>query len=313
MKTKSMHHRVDQFLKYRRDLGYTAPAMAQHLRSFARFAEDHGHSGPPTMDLMRTWVAGKKTARRWTSLRKFCEFCVVEEPNTEIPNKRYGRKARPRVEPFIYTTTQIRALLAAARSLGPVRSRRGFTYATYFGLIAATGMRPGEVMRLADKDIDWKQGTISIRDSKGNRLRIIPVHKSVLSALRRYREIRTTFVTDIEDAPFFIDDRLQKPLNHGRVNEAFRRIRVKAGIDSKPGYRPPRAHDLRHTFACRHLLRICKQTGDAGPALLSLSVYLGHASVRDTYWYLTGTPELFQFAAQRFELSVCQKEGEHEK
>jgi hypothetical protein len=31
-----------------------------------------------------------------------------------------------------------------------------------------------------------------------------------------------------------------------------------------------------------------------------LSAYLGHAKVSDTYWYVTATPELMAFAAQRF-------------
>jgi hypothetical protein len=32
-----------------------------------------------------------------------------------------------------------------------------------------------------------------------------------------------------------------------------------------------------------------------------LSTYVGHAKVTDTYWYLTGVPELMAIAAQRFE------------
>ena len=265
------------------------------------------------MDLMRAWISKKKPARRWTSLRKFCEFCVLSEPDTEIPSKKLGRKAHPRSTPFIYTPAQVQALLRAARDLGPKGSARGFTYATFFGLVAATGMRPGEAMRLMHKDIDWREETISIRDSKGNRLRVIPVHRSVLDALEIYRKFRITIADDLVSVPFFIDDRLRKPLNHGRVNEAFRRIRMNANITASPGHRQPRPHDLRHTFACRHLQRICEQRGDASPALLSLSVYMGHASVRDTYWYLTGTPELLQFAAKRFELSAYRKEENHEK
>lgn len=313
MKNNNMTRRVDRFLEHRHDLGYTAPNMERHLRSFARFAVEQGHGGPPTMDLMRTWISGKQPARRWTSLRKFCQFCALTESGTDIPNKKLGRKASPRSTPFIYSPAQIQALLRAARGLGPKKSARGFTYATYFGLIAATGMRPGEAMRLMHKDIDWERATISIRDSKNNRLRVIPVHRSVIDALKIYRELRITILDDLVDKPFFLDDRLRKPMDHGRVDEAFRRIRVKAGITASPGRRQPRPHDLRHTFACRHLLRICKQRGDAGRALLSLSVYLGHASVRDTYWYLTGTPELLQLAAKRFELSAHQKEDDHEK
>jgi len=32
-----------------------------------------------------------------------------------------------------------------------------------------------------------------------------------------------------------------------------------------------------------------------------LATYLGHVKVTDTYWYLTGIPELLGIAARRFE------------
>jgi len=312
MKNETMNSRVDRFLEQRRAMGYTAPNVEWHLRSFARFAERHDHVGPPTMDIMRAWIREKNGPRRWTSLRIFCEYCAVTEPTTAIPGRNLTRGSRPRVEPFVYTPAQITALLKAARQLGPKGGLRGLTYATYFGLLAATGMRCGEAMRLKHEDIDWQRGSISIRDSKGNRLRVIPIHHTTLDALRAYRKVRATIPTDCAAAPLFLDDRRHKPLNHGGVNLAFHRICLRAGIASTPGRRPPRTHDLRHTFACTHLLRICRSGGDAGKALLSLSVYLGHASVRDTYWYLTGTPELFRFAARRFELNIPErKEPKH--
>ena len=64
--------------------------------------------------------------------------------------------------------------------------------------------------------------------------------------------------------------------------------------------RAPRIHDLRHTFACR-VLRNYQLRGDrAGHELTILSRYLGHNQVSDTYWYLTGIPELLAEAASRF-------------
>jgi hypothetical protein len=33
--------------------------------------------------------------------------------------------------------------------------------------------------------------------------------------------------------------------------------------------------------------------------MLSLSTYVGHVKVTDTYWYMTATPELLALAAQR--------------
>jgi hypothetical protein len=44
-------------------------------------------------------------------------------------------------------------------------------------------------------------------------------------------------------------------------------------------------------------------------AILTLSNYLGHRKVTDTYWYFTAIPELMAAAGQRFEQSVASDGG----
>ena len=63
----------------------------------------------------------------------------------------------------------------------------------------------------------------------------------------------------------------------------------------------PRIHDLRHTFACRRLLSWYRQGKNVHNLIAALSTYMGHGKVTDTYWYLTGTPELLAIAGGRFE------------
>jgi integrase/recombinase XerD len=60
---------------------------------------------------------------------------------------------------------------------------------------------------------------------------------------------------------------------------------------------------LRHRFAVETLLRWYRNRSGDDPArrLPVLSTYLGHAHVADTYWYLTGTPELLEAARKRLE------------
>ena len=78
---------------------------------------------------------------------------------------------------------------------------------------------------------------------------------------------------------------------------------VLPGIKSSDGHREPRLYDLRHTFACRRLLLWYRQGLDVNQRINWLSTYLGHARVTDTYWYLSGVPELMSIAAGRFERS----------
>jgi hypothetical protein len=44
----------------------------------------------------------------------------------------------------------------------------------------------------------------------------------------------------------------------------------------------------------------------------ALCTYLGHAKISDTYWYLTGVPDLLTPVANRFERFVSRTEVHHE-
>jgi integrase len=71
----------------------------------------------------------------------------------------------------------------------------------------------------------------------------------------------------------------------------------------------PRIHDLRHAFACRRLARWYAEGAAVAPRVAALATYLGHAKVTDTYWYLTGTPELLALAATRFAAFAADAKG----
>ncbi len=90
------------------------------------------------------------------------------------------------------------------------------------------------------------------------------------------------------------------PLLPSVVHYTFQKLRTGI-IPERPGQRPPRLYDLRHTFACRRLLQWYREGVNVHYRLLHLSTYLGHVKVTDTYWYLSGIPELFSIAAERFE------------
>jgi integrase len=60
-------------------------------------------------------------------------------------------------------------------------------------------------------------------------------------------------------------------------------------------------HDFRHRFAVETLLGWYKSGEDVERRLPVLSTYLGHVQVANTYWYLSGCPELLGQAASRLE------------
>ncbi len=92
-----------------------------------------------------------------------------------------------------------------------------------------------------------------------------------------------------------------KPLARATVGVVFWRLRQQLSWPARPGEGRPRMHDLRHTLACRCLLRWYREGVDVEHALPALATYLGHAGVAHTYWCLTGIPEPLGLAATRFE------------
>jgi integrase len=99
---------------------------------------------------------------------------------------------------------------------------------------------------------------------------------------------------------FFRTERVSR-LTTAAAEKAFARMRDRLGWKAQGRTRRPRLHDARHTFAVRRLLRWYEEGADVGQKILALSTYLGHAKVTDTYWYLTGVPELMAIASRRFE------------
>ena len=72
------------------------------------------------------------------------------------------------------------------------------------------------------------------------------------------------------------------------------------GLKPARGYRGPRLHDLRHTFAVHRLEEWYRGGEDVTSKLGVLSTYLGHVSIASTQRYLTMTTEILDQASQRF-------------
>jgi integrase len=114
-----------------------------------------------------------------------------------------------------------------------------------------------------------------------------------------------------EDAPFFVGTRGRRrglALGERHVERVFRDLRQQLGWGNRGAHFAPRIHDLRHTFVVRRIVQWQAQGVDIDQAMLSLSTYVGHTMVTNTYWYLSAVPELMALAAGRFESFTARKE-----
>jgi integrase len=318
----SLQVRVERFLVERHRLGFSARTQAYALRSLALHVQATGHRGPLTVDVMAEWARrdshGSSDPRTWARrlkiLRPFTRWLQQFEPRTEVPDDAIFGRLPERQAPHIYSEQETVDLLAAARRLGPAPGLRGVIFETLFGLIASTGLRIGEALALRNLDVDLKVGMLSIHQTKFGKSRQVPMHPSTVDALRRYRRMREMAgESATEDASFFVGTRGRRrglPLGERQVHRVFGELRRQLGWRNRGTHHAPRIHDLRHTFVVRRIVQWQAQGVDIDQAMLSLSTYVGHAMVTNTYWYLSAVPELMALAAGRFESFMSQAEAE---
>ena len=295
---------AEDYLALRRRLGFGLVTQGRTLLAFARHADRVAADGPLTVEFAVQWATSCRSrdpssaARRLAVVRGFARHRALFDPTTEVPplgllGPRYRRKP-----PHIYSASEIAALLRAAaelRSRGGLRSR---TFVTLFALLAATGLRVSEARRLTCRDVDLLAGVVTVREGKFRKSRLIPLHPSVLAALRRYDADRRRVGPRSEY--FFRTDRLAV-LSRMAIQRTFAKLRRRLGWSAEGRARLPRLQDLRHAFVVRRVLRWYEQGADVDRRMAHLATYLGHAKVTDTYWYLTAVPELMALSARRFE------------
>ena len=305
---------AEAYLALRHSLGFSLVTQAGLLLDFARYADETAEAGPLTLDLAVQWAKSSKKpcpsnlSRRLTIVRGFAKYCAGVEPETEIPPIRmFGPWAR-RAEPHIYSDTEISDLLKAMSHLRPRRGLRPLTYVTLFSLLVSTGLRISEACNLKVDDVDLEQGLLVVLEGKFRKSRLVPLHPSAINPLKQYLARRSASAMAKTSKYFFITDASPRLTGKG-VCVQFWWMRKRLGWTAEGRTRVPRIHDIRHRFATVRLLRWHEEGGDLEQKLVALATYLGHVMVSQSYWYLSGVPELMAITGQRFQQFTETKGG----
>ncbi|CAN5794994.1 tyrosine-type recombinase/integrase [soil metagenome] len=293
---------LTDYLQLRRSLGHELAEAGWLLPGFVAYLDAHG-SRTVTIEGALGWAQQSPTGRvttvgprRMTAVRGFARYLAGIEAATEVPPLGLmPHRARWR-RPFIYSAADIDAVMEQARR-SIVSPLRAATYHTLIGLLAASGLRIGEAIKLDRSDVDWAQGVLLIRESKFGKSRLVPLHPSSMPALDGSAQLRDQLQPRPTEPAFFVSLK-RKRLLYAVVQQTFRRLVDNAGVGvGSPS--APRLHDLRHTFAVCTLLGWYRANEDVQAKLPWLSTYLGHREPASTYWYLSAAPELLALAAAR--------------
>lgn len=199
---------VESYLRVRRACGFELKCQGNLLRSFAIFSDERGKHRVCS-DVAIKWAglanSVEQRARRLGDVIRFARFARAEDPSHELPLPVFGSEKRMRSIPYIFLREDIQRLVQAASESG-YRSLRRMTYSTLFALLACTGLRVSEAIRLRFEDIT-PDGLV-IRRSKFRKSRIVPVHKTVQVGIERYLKHRIPYAP-FEDHVFvhFEEDR----------------------------------------------------------------------------------------------------------
>ena len=303
---KSLQAHLTEYIAARRALGTQLQEPAKTLRGFIAFL-GRKKAKFITIPLALGWSRQSKNvqratwARKLSMVRQFARWLSVLEPRHQVPPPRLLEVRHRRNKPHIYSEAEIARLMREAATLPSSRGMKALTLKTLIGLLAATGLRPGEAAALEDRDVDLRAGVLVIRESKFGKSRQVPVHESAVVALENYARLRDRILPHRRSSSFLVSDG-GTALDLSTVRRWFCEISRACGLRKKTeGHRfgrGPRLQDLRHAFATRRLVEWYRTSLNVSLQMPKLAAHLGHSSVGCTYWYIEAVPELLELATE---------------
>lgn len=150
---RELADRVESYIALRRSLGFAFQKQASVLRALARYVEAAQLEGPLTRDMALGFIFSREgtansRATRHGLLGRFCEHLAIYDPRTEPLDPHALPRSRAIPPPRILSDVELESLISACRRVSPRYPERGITLTMLVGLLASTGLRSGEALRL---------------------------------------------------------------------------------------------------------------------------------------------------------------------
>lgn len=303
---------IRDYLALQRSLGRGYQREEWILRGLDFFLARHvPHGRVFTAGRFAEWAASLSrlsptgARSRLLCVRKFCSHLARGQVDGFVPNLRLFPKAVGPQAPCLLSPAQVAQILVGTRTINPNRKHplRPQSMRLAIVLLFCCGLRRGELLRLCLADIDMAQMVLRINQTKFYKSRLVPFSSSVAHELSTYFQQRRQKNLPMEPtAPLFWNGRTGPTggaLSDTALTANWFRICHCAQVFDCRG-RPPRIHDLRHSFAVAALRRGYRAGRDAQATLPRLARYLGHASPMFTHYYLKFTEPVRRAAGDCF-------------
>lgn len=289
---------LTDFIAHKHSLGYKYCEAAEVLTQFDNFTlKKLIHAPVLTKDIVTEWVAKRdyespRTQKcRCTAIRQFAIYLVELGHDAYVLQPQNFTHIRP-FTPYIFSHDQIKAIMKTAGNLpkNPTHTNSHITTPVVFQLLYCCGLRISEALSLKLKDVDLENGIITVRESKFDKDRLIPLSNSLRTIFNEYAATMLACAT--------ADDYVFQNRSGGKFATVsfyarFRNILSDSGISHGGRGKGPRLHDLRHTFAVHSLQKMIGEGMDIYCVLPVLSTYLGHVKLETTEQYLRLTAEAY--------------------
>jgi integrase len=282
------------------------------LRHWDAFLSRHyGKTSQLTAQMFARWVQSMPALHatvlrnRMRIVRNFLLFHARHHPRTPIPDPATFPKPSPQQRPRLVSVREMGRILGTASLLpashqNPLRRQ---TVRLALILLFCCGLRRGELLRLRIRDFDPYDNLLRIERTKFHKSRLVPLSDSVAVDVHRYLALRRRRRHCSTPDAFLLwsNNRLASENTYSApaLADNWQLLCIATGVVDHRG-RPPRLHDLRHSFAVAALHRWYEQGIDVQRKLPHLATYLGHVSPVSTHYYLQLSPDLQQAASQLF-------------
>lgn len=290
--------------------GYKYTSQPLLLQRFDRFLQLHpGPEAKPLSTMIDRWAVTNVTRHHAEECEKLKRVFakILRHRDPSIPMRRPD--PRPRKEaakqwrkPHIYSPADVRQMLEVARTYpSPRVPLRPLCMYTMLLLAYCAGLRRSELARLDLGDVSLHDGTITIRQTKFFKTRILPLPDSVIIELRAYIDARQR-AGGSQDARsgLFWHKRGDGHYTPEMITWLLTDVIRRAGLKPLRGKAGPRVHDLRHSMVVNRILEWYRTGINPQARLPFLATYLGHRDINSTLVYITVTQELLHYANERF-------------
>lgn len=304
---------MEEHIAHMRALGYRYNSNEEILLRFDRFLQEHPELAKHSLNtLVERWSEAQPSPYHLYEARRAGRIVskAMHRLDSRVPVLTIGegvaRTARQHHRSaHLYTDEEIQRVLNSALSYpSPKAPLRPIALFTMLVLAYCAGLRGREIVDLRLEDVDLREETIAIQETKFFKHRRLPLPPGVMAALKHYLSLRERAGAPTSPgSPLFWSLQGNRGYCIKGVRIVLTDVLRRAGVKPARGAVGARIHDLRHTMVSHRMRDWYKAGINPQSRLPYLATYLGHKDIRSTLVYLNITPEILQEAGERFRKS----------